>query len=72
MGKITIIKTLAVLQIVYILSSLPIPPDILEIINSILYDFLWDGYNGDKIKRTTMINNYAKGGLKKDVRYSKL
>ena len=63
LGKITIIKTLAVSQIVYILSSLPTPPDILKTINSILYDFLWDG-KGDKIKRTTMINNYAKGGLK--------
>ena len=63
LGKITIIKTLTVSFIVYILSSLPTPPDILKTINSILYDFLWDG-NGDKIKRTTMINNYAKGGLK--------
>ena len=63
LGKITIIKTLAVSQIVYILSSLPTPPDIHKTIDSILYDFLWDG-KGDKIKRTTMINNYAKGGLK--------
>ena len=43
LGKITIIKTLAVSQILYILSSLPTPPDILKTINSILYDFLWDG-----------------------------
>ena len=63
LGKITVTKTLAVSQIIYILSSLPTPPDILKTINSILYDFLWDG-KGDKIKRTTMINNYAKGGLK--------
>ena len=62
MGKIAIIKTLAVSQIGYILSSLPTLPDILKTINSILYDFLWDG-KGDKIKRTTLINNYAKGGL---------
>ena len=63
LGKIAIIKTLAVSQIVYILSSLPTPPDVLKTINSILYDFLWDG-KGDKIKRTTMINSYAEGGLK--------
>ena len=63
LGKIAIIKTLAVSQIVYILSSLPTPPDVLKTINSILYDFLWDGKD-DKIKRTTMINSYAKGGLK--------
>ena len=53
LGKITIIKTLAVSQIVYILSSLPTPPDILKTINSILYDFLWDG-KCDKIKRTNL------------------
>ena len=63
LGKITIIKFLAISQIVYILSSLPTLPDILKTINSILYDFLWDG-KGNKIKRTTMINNYVKGGLK--------
>lgn len=65
LGIIAIIKTLAVSQIVYILSSLPRPPDhdVLKTINSILYDFLWDG-KGDKNKRTTMINSYAKGGLK--------
>ena len=63
LGKITIIKTLAVSQIVYILSSLPTLPDILKTINSTLYNFLWDG-KGDKIKRTTMINSYPKGGLK--------
>ena len=63
LGKITIIKTLAVSQIVYALSSLPTPPDILKTIYSILYDFFWNG-KGDKIKRMTMINGYAKGGLK--------
>ena len=63
LGKITTIKALAVSQIVYILSSLPTPSDILKTINSILYDFLWNG-KGDKIKRTTMINKYEKGGLK--------
>ena len=62
LGKIKIIKTL-VSQIVYMLSSLPTHLDILKTIKSILYDFLWDG-KGDKIKRTTMINNWAKGGLK--------
>ena len=37
LGKITIIKTLTVSQIVYILSSFPTPPDILKTINSILF-----------------------------------
>ena len=64
MGKITVIKSLAVSQIVYLLSSLPSPQKVVHEINSILYDFLWDS-KGDKIKRTEIINDYDnKGGLK--------
>ena len=48
---------------VYLLSSLPTPQKTLQDVNTILYDFLWGG-KGDKIKRTEMINNYNKGGLK--------
>ena len=35
----------------------------LKEINSLLYEFLWDG-KGDKIKRTQIINKYDEGGLK--------
>ena len=48
---------------VYLLSSLPTSQKTLQDVNTILYDFLWGG-KGDKIKRTEMINNYNKGGLK--------
>ena len=50
-------------QIVYLLSSLPSHQKIVHEINSMLYDFLWDS-KGDKIKRTEIINDYHKGGLK--------
>ena len=63
LGKITIIKSLAVSQIVYLLSSPPSHQKIVYELNSILYDFLWDS-KGDKIKRTEIINDYDKGGLK--------
>ena len=63
MGEIAILKALAVSQIVYVLSSLPTPKEVIKEINALLYDFLWDN-KGDKIKRTEMINNYSKGGLK--------
>ena len=63
MSKITIIKSLAVSQIVYLLSSLPSHQKIVHEINSILYDFLWNS-KGDKIKRTEIINDYDKGGIK--------
>ena len=63
LGKITIIKSLAVSQIVNVLPSLPTHQGALKEINSLLYDFLWDK-KGDKIKRVEMINDYDKGGLK--------
>ena len=63
LGKITIIKSLAVTQIVYLLSALPTAQEILQKINSLLYEFLW-GSKSEKIKRTEMINEYDKGGLK--------
>ena len=58
-----ILKSLAVSQIVYVLSSLPTPQGVIKEINSLLYDLLLDG-KSDKIKRTEMINSYSKGGLK--------
>ena len=63
LGKITIIKALAVFQIVHVLTSLPTHQGALKEINTLLYDFLWES-KGDKIKRTQMINDYDKGGLK--------
>lgn len=61
--KITIIKALATSQIVRVLTSLPTHQGALKEINTLLYDFLWES-KGDKIKRTQMINDYDKGGLK--------
>ena len=63
LGKIAILKSLVVSQIVYLLSPLPSPSGVIKEINCLLYDFLWDS-KGDKIKRTEMINEYNKGGLK--------
>ena len=40
MGKIAILKALAVSQIVYVLSSLPTPKGVIKEINALLYDFL--------------------------------
>ena len=63
LGKITVIKSLLASQLVYVLSPLHMPNGYLKEVNSLLYNFLWDG-KGDKIKRTQMINDYTKGGLK--------
>ena len=51
LGKITIIK-----------SALPSPQGIQQKINLLLYEFLWCSKSE---KRTEMINEYDKGGLKR-------
>ena len=54
LGKIAVLKSLAVSQIV--LSSLAIPRGVMNEVNSLLYNFLWDG-KSDKIKRTGRAKN---------------
>ena len=64
MGKITVIKTFALPKPIYALSSLPNPPH--SMINDIekqIYAFLWNN-KPERIKRETLIQLYAKGGLK--------
>ena len=59
MGKIAILKAVAVSQIVYVLFSLPTPKGVIKEINALLYDFLWDN-KGDKIKSDAETNANAK------------
>ena len=63
LGKITVIKSLVVSQLVYLLSPLRSNYKVLNEINDLLYTFLWNG-KGDKIKRKVMINDFGVGGLK--------
>ena len=49
LGKITVLKSLIVSQLVYILSPLPTNQRLLEDINTLFSNFLWNG-KGDKIK----------------------
>ena len=63
LGKITVIKSLVVSQLVYLLSPLRSNYKVLNGINDLLYSFLLIG-KGDKIKRKVMINNFGVGGLK--------
>ena len=65
-GKVTVIKTLALPILVQWLTDLPNPPDsILNDIQEIFYKFLWNGKK-DKIKRSvnSVIINEYEGGLK--------
>ena len=63
LGKIAVLKSLIASQLVYILSPLPTNNSAINKINSMLFNFLWDG-KGDKIKRDIMISDYNNGGLR--------
>ena len=63
-GKIVILKSLALSQLIFLLSVLPSPPEhFMKEIDSIVYSFLWDD-KPDKISRRTIIGDYSQGGLK--------
>ncbi len=61
-GKIVILKTLAISQIVYNLSLLEIRPETIKHINKSMFSFLW--HSRDRIKRNVLIGEYENGGLK--------
>jgi len=63
-GKIVILKSLALSQFIFLLSVLPSPPQqFLKSIEDIVYAFIWDK-KPDKISRQTIIGDYSQGGLK--------
>ena len=62
LGKIVVLKSLIASQLVYISSPLPTNHSAIIEINSMFFNFLWDG-KGDKIKRDIMISDYNNGGL---------
>ncbi len=61
-GKITIIKTLGIPQLIFSATMLAIPDNIIKKTNKLLYNFIWN--SRDRIKRNSIIGNYEKGGLK--------
>ena len=63
LGKITVLKSLIVSQLVYIFSPLQTYYTAIKEINVMFYNFLWND-KGDKIKRKVMINDYSEGRLK--------
>ena len=63
LGRITVLKSLATSQLVYLLSPMPSNYHAINKINTLFYQFLWN-WKGDKIKQKIMINYYCEGGLK--------
>jgi len=61
-GRITIIKSLILPQVQFLFSMIHIPNYTIEILDKILFSFLWDG-KPPKIKRSTIIRSIEEGGL---------
>ena len=63
-GKITIIKSFALSQLVYLFTVLPNPPNYFMVeLQRTLYNFIWSSKN-HKVKHLSLINDYEGGGLR--------
>ena len=62
MGKVSVFKTLAFSKIVFISYLNKVPPKIMDEIEQIQKDFIWEGHR--KVKQNTFIADYEDGGLK--------
>jgi len=62
-GKVTIINTFVISQLVYMLSVLPYPSEeMLMQINKLFFEFFWNA-KPDKVKRSSMKLPKEKGGV---------
>jgi hypothetical protein len=64
LGKITVIKSLAIPIITHLLTILPDPDKaLIKEIEDVLYIFIWNKPKG-KVKRSLLKQEYSEGGLK--------
>ena len=69
LGRIHIIKTDCLSQLVYVMRSISIPTAVLQVVNKLFFEFIWKGKPDakksiDRIKRNVMCNDISQGGLK--------
>ena len=62
LGRINIVKTLGISKLVYNTSVLVMPPNFDKDVNNACFWFVWN-FKPDKIKRSTLIGSFDKGGL---------
>ena len=62
LGKINIVKTLALFKLIYNAAVLNLPKDFAKKVNETIFKFVWS-YKPDKIKRKTLIRPIPYGGL---------
>ena len=60
-GKIQVIKSLALSQILLSATLLPIPKNVIENVNTLLFNFIWKAR--DKLKRQKILKPITRGGL---------
>ena len=62
-GKVTVIKTLALSKLNHLFLALPNPKkELLKKIENMFYKFIWNG-KPDKIRRQILTNLYLEGGM---------
>ena len=62
-GKVTVIKSLALSQLIHLFSVLLIDDNMIKELKEIFFDFIW-GSKSHKIATDTLCNSYSYGGLK--------
>ena len=62
-GKVLIMKSLGLSQIVYAASNVNVPNEVIYTIKTKLFSFLWNNKK-DKIKRESIYQEYDKGGIR--------
>ena len=62
-GKVTVINTLAISKLLYLVNSIWVPPRVYTEVKALITDFLWSG-GSSKIAYSTLIQGIDTGGLK--------
>ena len=62
-GKITIAKTLGLSKLISSSACLHTPPYVIDTVNKLIADFVWNAGKKPKIKRDTLIGAKERGGI---------
>ena len=62
-GKVLISKTLGISSLVYSMSNIDVPKEVIPDVQRRLFKFVWNNKQ-DKIKRTSLYQDFEKGGLR--------
>jgi exonuclease III len=63
LGRIMVFKSLALSKVIYQCNNLTVPDDFISELDKLAFNFIWQ-YKQDKVKRTAIIADFEKGGLR--------